>query len=103
MPKGYWVVLAEIINIESYNEYVAANGPEHGKYGGRFLARGGQVKPKEGQPKSRVVVVELPPYRAALDCYHSPEYSAAMKLRAGRSLWDMVITEGYEGPQPISV
>ena len=75
--------------------------PALAKYGARFLARGGQVEPKEGQPKSRVVVVEFPSYRAALDCYHSPEYTAAMKLRQSRSLWDMAITEGYEGPQPI--
>ena len=43
---------------------------------------------------------QFPSYRAALDCYHSPEYSAAMKLRQGRSIWDMAITEGYEGLQP---
>ena len=100
MAKGYWVVFADVIDPEGYKEYVAANGPALAKYGARFLARGGQVEPKEGQPKSRVVVVEFPSYRAALDCYHSAEYNAAMKLRQGRSIWDMAITEGYEGPQP---
>ncbi|MBR1157391.1 DUF1330 domain-containing protein [Bradyrhizobium sp. JYMT SZCCT0428] len=98
MAKGYWVVFADVTDPEGYKEYVAANGPALAKYGARFLARGGQVEPKEGQPKSRVVVVEFPSYRAALDCYHSPEY--AMKLRQGRSIWDMAITEGYEGSQP---
>ena len=63
-------------------------------------ARGGRVEPKEGQPKSRVIVVEFPSYAAALECYDSPEYASAMKLREGRSVWDMAITEGYEGPQP---
>jgi len=48
-----------------------------------------------------VVVVEFPSYAAALECYTSPEYVAAMKEREGRSVWDMAITEGYEGPQPI--
>ena len=65
-----------------------------------FLARGGKVEPKEGKPRSRVVVVEFPSYSAALDCYKSPEYVAAMKEREGRSVWDMAIAEGYEGPQP---
>ena len=70
------------------------------KYGARFLARGGKVEPKEGKPRSRIVVLEFPSYSAALECYDSPEYVAAKKQRDGRSIWDMAITEGYEGPQP---
>lgn len=100
MPKGYWVVFADVSEPEGYKEYIAANGVALAKYGARFLARGGKVEPKEGQPKSRVIVVEFPNYAAALECYHSPEYASAMKLREGRSLWDMAITEGYDGPQP---
>jgi uncharacterized protein (DUF1330 family) len=102
MAKGYWVVFAEVTDPEGYQEYIAANGQALAKYGARFLARGGMTEPKEGQPKSRVIVVEFPNYRAALDCYHSPEYREAMKLRQGRSIWDMAITEGYDGPQPVA-
>jgi uncharacterized protein (DUF1330 family) len=101
MAKGYWVVFADVTDPEGYKEYIAANGAALAKYGACFLARGGRVEAKEGQPKSRVVVVAFPSYADALNCYHSPEYAAAMKLRQGRSLWDMAITEGYEGPQPI--
>ena len=100
MAHGYWVVFADVTDPEGYKEYIAANGKALAKFGARFLARGGRVEPKEGQPKSRVIVVEFPDYAAALECYHSPEYASAMKLREGRSLWDMAITEGYEGPQP---
>ena len=64
------------------------------------IARGGNVEPKEGKPRSRVVVIEFPSYRAALDCYQSPEYVAAMMEREGRSIMDLAITDGYEGPQP---
>jgi uncharacterized protein (DUF1330 family) len=39
---------------------MAANAKAFAKYGGRFLARGGKVEPKEGKPRSRVVVVEFP-------------------------------------------
>lgn len=102
MAKGYWVVFADVTDTEGYKEYIAANGKALAKYRARFLARGGKVEPKEGQPKSRVIVLEFPDYATALACYHSPEYSAAMKLRQGRSVWDMAITEGYEGPQPES-
>lgn len=100
MAKGYWVVFADVSDPEGYKEYIAANGPALAKYGARFLARGGKVEPKEGQPKSRVVVLEFPSYSAALECYHSPDYVAATKFRQGRAIWDMAITEGYEGPQP---
>ena len=102
MAKGYWVVFADVTDPEGYKGYMAANAKALAKYGGRFLARGGKVEPKEGKPRSRVVVVEFPSYAAALDCYSSPEYVAAMKEREGRSVWDMAITEGYEGPQPNS-
>ena len=100
MAKGYWVVFADVSDPEGYKEYITANGTALAKYGARFLARGGKTEPKEGQPKSRVIVLEFPSYKAALECYHSPEYAAAMKLRQGRSLWDMSVTEGYDGPQP---
>jgi uncharacterized protein (DUF1330 family) len=102
MPKGYWVVFADVTDPEGYKSYMAANAKALGKYGARFLARGGKVDPKEGKPRSRVVVVEFPSYDAALQCYSSPEYAAAMKEREGRSAWDMAITEGYEGMQPSS-
>jgi uncharacterized protein (DUF1330 family) len=91
---------ADITDPEGCKGYIAANAKAFSKYGARFLARVGKVEPKEVKPRSRVVVVEFPTYSAALECYRSPEYVAAMKEREGRSVWDMAITEGYEGPQP---
>jgi uncharacterized protein (DUF1330 family) len=46
------------------------------------------------------VVIEFPSYQAALDCYHSADYQAAIKLRASVSDADIVIIEGYDGIQP---
>jgi len=102
MAKGYWVVFADVNDPEGYKEYIAANGSALAKYDARFIARGGKTEPQEGSPRARVIVVEFPTYTAALDCYRSPEYRDAMKLRHGRSEWDMAITEGYEGPQPVA-
>jgi len=45
-------------------------------------------------------VIEFPSYQAALDCWNSPEYKQALAIRAPVSEADMVIVEGYEGPQP---
>ena len=46
------------------------------------------------------MVLEFPSYQAALDCYRSPEYQKAIALRQPVSVGDVVIIEGYEGPQP---
>ena len=102
MAKGYWVLFADVSDPEGYKEYIAANGKALAKYGARFLARDGKTESQEGKPRSRVIVLEFPNYEAAMDCYRSTEYGEAMKLRQGKSEWDMAITEGYEGPQPQS-
>ena len=49
MAKGYWVVFADVTDPEGYKGYMAANAKAFAKYGGRFLARGGKVEPKEGK------------------------------------------------------
>ena len=100
MTKGYWVAFADVTDPEGYKAYVAENAAAFRKYGARFLTRGGQAERPEGQPRSRIVVIEFPSYQAALDCYHSPEYAKAMALRKGKSVMDLAITEGYAGPQP---
>jgi uncharacterized protein (DUF1330 family) len=45
-------------------------------------------------------VIEFPTYEAALECYRSPEYAKAMALRQGKSVVDLAIVQGYDGPQP---
>jgi uncharacterized protein (DUF1330 family) len=45
-------------------------------------------------------VIEFPTYQAALDCFHSPEYQSALALRKGAAAADLIVIEGYEGPQP---
>ena len=100
MPKGYWLAFADVTDPEGYKAYVVANAVAFAKFGGRFLARGGQHEAPEGAPRSRAVVIEFPSYDAARACYTSPEYRAAMALRQGKSIMDLAIVEGYEGPQP---
>ena len=100
MTKGYWVAFADVSDPEGYKAYIAENAIAFHKYGARFLTRGGKGENAEGQPRSRVVVIEFPSYDAARDCYHSPEYAKAMALRQGKSVMDLAIMPGYEGPQP---
>jgi uncharacterized protein (DUF1330 family) len=45
-------------------------------------------------------VIEFPSYEVALACYRSPEYQRALELRSSASTADIIVIEGYEGPQP---
>ena len=100
MAKGYWIVRVDIADPERYKAYVAANGKPLAKYGARFIVRAGTFQAVEGTARSRNAVIEFPSYQAALDCWHSPEYQEVLKLREPVSTADLVIIEGYEGPQP---
>jgi uncharacterized protein (DUF1330 family) len=71
-----------------------------GQYGGRFLVRGGAFELVEGAMRSRSVLLAFPGHQAAVACYRSPAYQAAAALRKGRADFDLLVCEGYDGPQP---
>ncbi len=100
MAKGYWIGRVDVTDPESYAGYVAANAVPFAKYGARFVIRGGRFEAVEGVARARNVVIEFPSYQAALECYRSPEYAAAMALRLDAGVADILIIEGYDGVQP---
>jgi len=100
MAKGYWIVRVDIVDPEQYKLYIAANAAPFKKFGARFLVRGGKYDTVEGTSRARNAIIEFPTYAAAVQCWHSPEYQAALRIRQPVSTADLVIVEGYEGPQP---
>jgi len=100
MPKGYWIVRVDVTDQEQFKAYAQANTEALTKYGACFLVRAGEFSVPEGQTRARNTIVEFPSYQAALDCWHSPEYQAAMQHRLLAATMDLVIIEGYEEPQP---
>lgn len=100
MSKGYWIVRVDVDDPEQYQAYIAANAEPLRAHGGRFLVRGGRYEGVEGGARARNAVVEFPSYQAALDCWRSPGYQAAIELRRPVSTIDLIIIEGYDGPQP---
>jgi uncharacterized protein (DUF1330 family) len=100
MARGYWVARVDVNSEDGYKPYAAANPPIFKKFGGRFVVRGGKFECPEGQSRMRNVVIEFPDYETALACYNSPEYQANIKVRQPHSFADLVIIEGYDGPQP---
>lgn len=100
MAKGYWVARVDVRDAESYKDYVASNGAAFAKHGGRFLVRGGVNENPVGSKRERNVVIEFPSYQAALDCWKSDLYQAALAKQKGGADVDLLVIEGYDGPQP---
>jgi uncharacterized protein (DUF1330 family) len=100
MPKGYWIVRIDVTDPEAYKAYAAANAESFRKFGAHFLVRGGPYETVEGVSRARNVVIEFRDYATALACYRSPEYSAAKALRLPAATADIIVIEGYDGPQP---
>lgn len=92
--KGYWMAMVDVTDSEGYPQYIAANAAAFAKFDAKFLVRGGQCEVFEGPAATRLVVIEFESYQKALDCYHSPEYQAALKLRQQFSNAHFAIVEG---------
>ena len=95
--KGYWIGHVDVTDPDGYKAYMAADMAPLGKFGGRFLVRGGTREVVEGRVRGRTVVLEFPSYEAARDCYHSAAYQAAKRLRDHKGELDLVIVEGHDG------
>jgi len=100
MAKGYWIARVDVTDPEAYQAYVRANAVAFAKFGARFLVRGGPYEAVEGVARARQVVIEFKDYVTALACYDSQEYQQAKELRTKASQNEVVIVEGYDGPQP---
>lgn len=100
MAKGFWIARVDVNDDAAYKNYVKANAKPMAEFGARFLVRGGTFEAVEGTSRTRNVVIEFPTYEAALACYKSDDYAAAKAFRVEGSVGDLVIIEGYDGPQP---
>ena len=91
----YWIARAKVINSESYKKYADRAGDIVKKYGGRFLARGGDFKIMEGSDHyTRFVVAEFPNMQMAEDCFNSDEYkNAAVHRRNGAGDVEIIFVE----------
>jgi uncharacterized protein (DUF1330 family) len=100
MAKAYWIGRVQVNDEAKYKPYADANPAIFRKFGAKFVVRGGRFDGKEGQSRPRNVVIEFPDYATAVACYNSPEYQANMKIRQANAITDLIIVEGYDGPQP---
>jgi len=94
MPKGYWIARVDVRDSERYKDYVTTAKPAFERFGANFLARGGALTELEGKARARNVIIEFPSVQHAIDCYNSPEYQTAAKIRQEVADAEMMIVEG---------
>ena len=96
---AYWVARSKVNDPEQYKKYADLAPAIIGKFGGKFLARGGKFKILEGPEKfHRFIVIEFPSFDRAVACFTSPEYDqAAAFRRSGAGEVETIIVEGAEG------
>lgn len=97
MAKGYWIsAYHEITDAEKLAAYAELAAPAAKAHGGRFLVRGGEVRPKEAGLDQRTVVVEFESFETAIAAYDSDAYQAALERLDGGVVRDFRIVAGAE-------
>ncbi len=99
MP-AFLIADINVKNPETYAKYRSANPDIVNKYGGRYIARGGEVAVLEGDwiPR-RTVIIEFPDMAAITAFYNSAEYVALRQIRWESADSRLVALETL--PQPI--
>lgn len=94
MSKAYWIVRVSVRDEQGYPEYLAAARVAFGKFGAKFVVRGGSFTTMEGTARERNVVIEFKDRATAVACYESPEYQSAKAIRQKYADADFIIIDG---------
>ena len=95
MSAGYVIAQLKVTNSENYKEYVEKVPEVIKKYGGDYLARGGEHQVVEGEDNlPRIVIIKFPSYEKALEWYNSEEYKPIKQIRLDNSEGTNIIIKG---------
>jgi uncharacterized protein (DUF1330 family) len=93
--SAYVVVDIDIHDPEAYERYKALVPPTISAYGGRYLARGGELLTLEGDwYPTRVVILEFPSAERANAWWAAPEAAHIKALRQSAARTRMIVVEG---------
>ena len=92
---AYLINDMEVTDAQALEDYKKLSPATVLQYGGRFLARGGQIENVEGEwnPK-RIVILEFPTMAQAKAWIDSPEYAPARRARQKASKSNIIIVDG---------
>ena len=88
-----WIAHVNVIDADAYGQYAKLAGPAIAAHGGVFLARGSRYVQLEGNDRARNVVARFPSVEAAVACYNSPEYQAALDHARDAAERDLLVVE----------
>jgi uncharacterized protein (DUF1330 family) len=92
---AYLIVRVEVTDLNKYKEYLAVAPGVIEKYGGKYIARAGEIITLEGPEETRrIVIVEFASIEKAKEFYNSIEYQEARKLRKDAAIGELVIADG---------
>ena len=98
MP-AYLIANIKVTDPVRFGEYRDKVAPMIARFGGRYLIRGGEVTPVEGDPRlERVVVLEFPSMEKLRAFYDSADYAPLIALRQSAAEGTVALVEGYAEP-----
>jgi uncharacterized protein (DUF1330 family) len=94
MP-AYVIVDIEVTDPVEYEAYKKLAPSAVAQYGGKYLARGGEIEVLEGSwMPHRLVILEFPDAGRAKVWLDSPEYGVAKAIRHRAAVTDMLVVAG---------
>jgi uncharacterized protein (DUF1330 family) len=91
----YVISDVSVLNSEAIQTYRTLAADSIAKYGGKYLARGGEVNVLEGKWNPRtIIIVEFPNRERAEAWYGSPEYASALEVRDTALSRNLILVAG---------
>lgn len=95
---AYVVARMTVHDPEKLREYAMLAAPHTARYGGRYLARGGELTNLEGTTcEDRLVIAEFPSRADAIALFSDPDYRQVAKIREAAATTQMLsVIDGIE-------
>jgi len=93
--SAYVIAKVKVTDWDRYKEYMKLTPATIEKFGGKLIARGGQMITLEGpETTERIVIIEFASLEKATEWYNSKEYGEAKKRREDAATASFVAIEG---------
>jgi uncharacterized protein (DUF1330 family) len=94
----YVVIEIEVLDADTYAQYMERVPATVAQYGGRYLVRGGAIKTLSGDwAPERMIILEFDSAEQMTRWSASPEYQAVAPIRIRSTKTRAVMLEGYTG------
>ncbi|WP_026380339.1 DUF1330 domain-containing protein [Afifella pfennigii] len=91
--QAYWIAHVRVTDDKAYADYKAKARGAIAAHGGTFLTRGGRYQQMEGPERAWNTLAVFPSFEAAVTCYNSPAYQAAVAIARTACERELVIVE----------